>query len=135
MQRKGDVSEVLMTIFGLVISILILSLLVPKMGEPSMKDYGDKQAYITAKILASSINSLSSMEQGEIMKTLELKWDVHIECEGENKCYVRISHQDYRSTDIGNADLLGGVKEAHLYDMTKVRIFKNINEPVRVEKI
>lgn len=134
MQRKGDVSEVLMSIFALVIGILILSLLVPKIGVPSMESYGDKQAYIAAKILASSINSLSSMEQGEVVKTLELEWDVHIECEDKN-CYIRVSHQDYRSSDVSNVDLLGSVKEAHLYGVTKVRIFKNIDEPMRVEKI
>ena len=65
-----------MVIFALVISLIILSLLIPKIGMPSMENYGDKQAYINAKILASSINSLSSMEQGVVVKTLDLEWDL-----------------------------------------------------------
>lgn len=135
MERKGDVSEVIMVIFALAVGILILYLLVPKIAMPSMRSYGDKQAYITAKVLASSVNSLSSVEQGEVVKGLELEWNINVECKKENQCYIVVGHKNFISTNVGDVALMGNVEETHIYGVAEVNITKEIDKPVRIKEI
>jgi len=135
MRRKGDVSEIIMVVFALVVGMLIIYLLVPKIAIPSMDSYGDKQAYITAKILASSINSLSSMEEGHSVRNFELDWDISIECKRKGFCYLEVGHKDFLSTDIDAVALMGDAEEAEIYAMNKVKITKETGKPVRIEGV
>ncbi len=140
---KGDVSEVMLAVFALLVGVLILALILPRMAGPVVQYYGTEQAITTANLLTGSINSLASVEEGEIIQDLKAPWGVYVYERG-GKNYIVVDYYDERtkrsvtSRSSRGDDILviGDVKPMNApLTMSKLRIVKESGNPVEVRKI
>ena len=83
---KADSTMVILAIFAILAGAIIIYMLIPKIAEPSMEVHGNQQAYVIAKTTASSINALTYADEGEIIKTFDVEWDV----DGESAFMVQV---------------------------------------------
>ena len=90
---RGISSEMIQTIFALLVIILTLAFSLTIEAKPSFETYGKSQARLWAKSIGSTIDALSGMEQGEVEFSFGAVWDVEIKCGDE--CEVKVSHDKY----------------------------------------
>ncbi len=140
---KGDVSEVMLAVFAMLIGVLILALILPRMAGPVVQYYGTEQAITTANLLAGSINSLASVEEGDIIQDLKAPWGVYVYKKAD-KNYIVVDYFDERtkrsvtSRSSKGDDILviGDVKPMNApLTMSRLRIVKESGKPVEVRKI
>ncbi|MBM3304180.1 MAG: hypothetical protein FJY76_03710 [Candidatus Aenigmarchaeota archaeon] len=132
---KAGSNLVPLAVFGFLAGIMALTLLLPKVAEPSLSVYGNQQAYVTAKMLASEINALSYSESGEIEKTLETEWDISIKCATQTSCEIKVWHDSYSSEKMGKIDVMGRVKDFSGTNVKRMVITKTENKPVEIKKV
>lgn len=134
MYMKADSTMVILAIFAVLAGAMVLMLLIPKIAEPSMKVHGNQQAYVLAKMLASSINALSYADEGEITKTFDADWDVIVRC-GSDTCNIKVSYGNRGSDEIGSVVVTKNVEPFTGNLVRKIKMTKTGDEPVKLEGI
>jgi hypothetical protein len=128
---KADSTMIILTIFAMLASAIIITLLIPKIVEPSMKTHGNQQAYVQAKVLASSINALSYADEGEILRSLDAEWDVVVSCPHDD-CSIVVSYEIHKSTNVDSVEIMGDVEEFSAKRIKFVKLIKEPDMPVKL---
>ncbi len=139
---KGDVSEVMLAVFAIIIGVLILTLLLPRVSGPVVQYYGKEQAITTANLVAGGINSMASVGEGVLIQDLGSEWEIDV-YEEKGKMYLVASYFDERtqrgvtSTKDGkDVMVIGSVKALRSPVFgRKIRIIKEPGNPVEVRKL
>jgi len=142
---RGAVSIIIQVIFGLGLGMIIVTLLLTRMGVPTMAVYSQENANITAQMLASSLNALSNIESGRIEQELNGSWDITV-YEEEGQIYVDVAHFDKETGKLYKARrrVLGNVTPTtvtspetggELYYVTSIALEKKPGKAVVVSKI
>ena len=131
---KGDLNMIILAIFAIVVGAIFVYMLIPKVAEPSMKVHGNQQAYVLAKIIASSINALSYTDEGEILKSLDVVWDIDVTCETDS-CTIRVSYERQSSENIGTVKIIGEVEEFSEQSIKYLKMVKEPEKSIRLEGI
>jgi len=87
---RGMTSEMIQTIFAVLVIILTLAFSLTLEAKPSFETYGKAQARLWAKSIASTIDAMSGVEEGKVELDFGIVWDVEIKCNDE--CEVKVSH-------------------------------------------
>jgi hypothetical protein len=94
---KGDVSETMQVIFAILLVLLVIIVFIPSnIAGPSLSAYGDIQARLIARTIATSIDAISISDSGSFSKELKTMWDIRVDSDSQGY-YVEVSHEDFSS--------------------------------------
>lgn len=111
-------SELIQTIFAVLVIILALAFSLTIEAKPSFETYGKAQARLWAKSIASTIDTMSGVEKGRVELDFGIVWDVEIKCNDE--CEVKVSHDKIK----GKKRLLTRTDEVSLKGIAGILIEK-----------
>ncbi|MCK4497359.1 MAG: hypothetical protein KAU24_04130 [Candidatus Aenigmarchaeota archaeon] len=111
-------SELIQTIFAVLVIILALAFSLTLEAKPSFETYGKAQARLWAKSIASTIDTMSGVEKGRVELDFGIVWDVEIKCNDE--CEVKVSHDKIK----GKKRLLTRTDEVNLGGIAGILIEK-----------
>lgn len=131
---KADSTMVVLGLFAIIVGAMMMYLLIPKIAAPSMKIHGDEQGYIIAKTMASSINALSYADEGEITKSFEAEWDVHVRCDTDT-CSIKVFFENKGSHNVGTVVVTSNVEPFTGDNVERIKITKNNDGKVKLEDI
>ncbi|RLI97714.1 MAG: hypothetical protein DRO99_02605 [Candidatus Aenigmatarchaeota archaeon] len=131
---KAESNIVILAVFAVLVAAIILTILIPKIVEPSLESHGNQQAYIIAKVLAAEVNALSVVDRGEITKDLENEWDIDIGCDADS-CKIEVSYNEFSSKNIQELEIMRGVEEFTASGVKRLKISKEPNDLVRIESV
>lgn len=115
---RGMSSELIQTIFAVLVIILALAFSLTLEAKPSFETYGKAQARLWAKSIASTIDTMSGVEKGRVELDFGIVWDVEIKCNDE--CEVKVSHDKIK----GKKRLLTRTDEVNLGGIAGILIEK-----------
>jgi len=118
---KAISSETMQVIFAILLVFFILVFIPSKIAEPSLSAYGDTQARILARTIATSADAIAISDSGSFSKTFETVWDIKIDTDSEGN-YVEVSHGEFSSGKVRINS--GSVQKAELINSGSVLIEK-----------
>lgn len=140
MTKKADVSLVMQVVLVLFVFGIVL-LFVFNVGEKATEVYSNVKAHLVAENVATKVNALSSMEQGQAsIDFAGAFWDIEIYLKRSFFCklglkdcgyFVKVSHDKFEN----EVKILGDVKETKLYTVGDVKIIKDLDTVVRIEQV
>ncbi len=124
---KGDMS-IMHVIFAILLGALLIFVLTRTSFAPSISSYGDAQARILARSIATSANALGVAYEGMVSQSFKNPWDIKVVCDDE--CWVRVTHGKY---DSGKVKTLVPVQENEIRNTVHVVVYKYAGENVAVD--
>ena len=125
---KGITSEMIQTVFAVLVIILTLAFSMILEAKPAFDTYGKAQARLWAKNIAYTIDAMQGMEKGRVEMEFGVVWDVDIFCITD--CEVMVSYESYK----GKKQLLTDIEETHLFGISGV-VVEKVDGNVKVTRL
>ena len=119
----GVTSTIVQAVFIASLVILVMGFVVKQILVPTYEVYGDVQANILARSLASDISALWPQEEGLITRDLGGLWDISFSTEGGSEA-ITLCHGEFASKPAGIFAPVGGVFQ-DLYGVQNISIAKS----------
>lgn len=118
---KAIASETMQVIFAILLVFAILVFIPSKIAEPSLSAYGNIQARLIARTIATSVDAIAISDSGSFSKTFETVWDIKVDSDRDGS-YVEVSHGEFSSGKVRINS--GPVPKAKLADSGSILIAK-----------